>query len=67
MPFAVNFHASPLPNARGPYPAFRAILEGRRSWGVTCHRLEHGFDAGDILAAEVFFRSPRPSATTAWT
>jgi methionyl-tRNA formyltransferase len=54
MPFAVNFHASPLPNARGPYPAFRAILEGRRSWGVTCHRLEHGFDAGDILAAEVF-------------
>jgi methionyl-tRNA formyltransferase len=52
--FAVNFHASPLPEARGPYPAFRAILEGRMSWGVTCHKLEHGFDAGDVLAVETF-------------
>jgi methionyl-tRNA formyltransferase len=52
--FAVNFHASPLPEARGPYPAFRAILEGRMAWGVTCHKLEHGFDAGDVLAAETF-------------
>jgi methionyl-tRNA formyltransferase len=54
LPFAVNFHASPLPEARGPYPAFRAILEGRTFWGVTCHKLEPGFDAGDILDAETF-------------
>ncbi len=54
MKFAVNFHASPLPDGRGPYPAFRAILEGRKSWGVACHRLEHRFDVGDILADETF-------------
>jgi methionyl-tRNA formyltransferase len=52
--YAVNFHASALPLARGPYPAFRAILEGRQSWGVTCHKIERRFDAGDILAAESF-------------
>ena len=52
MPYAVNFHASPLPEARGPYPAFRAILEDRRAWGVACHKIERRFDSGDILAAD---------------
>ncbi len=51
---AVNFHASPLPDGRGPYPAVRAILEDRRQWGVSCHRLEHDFDAGAVLAQELF-------------
>jgi methionyl-tRNA formyltransferase len=46
---AVNFHPSPLPRGRGPYPAPAAILEEAPSWGVACHKLEHGFDAGDIL------------------
>jgi methionyl-tRNA formyltransferase len=54
MPYAINFHASPLPDGRGPYPAFRALLEGRRAWGVACHKIEHRFDSGDILAAESF-------------
>lgn len=49
---AVNFHPSPLPEARGPYPMVRAILENRKSWAVTCHRLGPDFDTGDILAAE---------------
>jgi len=51
---AVNFHPSPLPEARGPYPIPRAILENRKSWAVTCHRLDPDFDTGDILAAETF-------------
>ncbi len=51
---AVNFHPSPLPYARGPYPIPRAILENRKSWAVTCHRLDPDFDTGDILAAETF-------------
>ena len=51
---AVNFHPSPLPEARGPYPIVRAILENRKSWAVTCHRLDANFDTGDILAAETF-------------
>ena len=51
---AVNFHPSPLPEARGAYPLPRAILENRKSWAVTCHRVEAEFDTGDILAAETF-------------
>jgi methionyl-tRNA formyltransferase len=51
---AVNFHPSPLPEARGPYPIVRALMENRKSWAVTCHRLAPDFDTGDILAAEAF-------------
>jgi methionyl-tRNA formyltransferase len=58
LPYAVNFHGSPLPEARGPYPAFQAILEGRSTWGVACHKLEPAFDSGDILAAEPFPLAP---------
>jgi methionyl-tRNA formyltransferase len=54
LPYAVNFHPSPLPEGRGPYPLFRAILENRAMWGVACHKLEPAFDSGDILAAEAF-------------
>jgi methionyl-tRNA formyltransferase len=54
MPYGVNFHPSPLPEARGPYPAFQAVLEGRRRWGVTCHKLDQAFDTGAILADEPF-------------
>ena len=52
--YAVNFHASPLPLARGAYPVNRAILERRPHWAVTCHRLAPEFDTGDILAVDRF-------------
>lgn len=54
LKYAVNFHPSPLPEARGPYPLVRAILENRSSWAVTCHRINGNFDQGDILDAETF-------------
>ena len=54
LKYAVNFHASPLPEARGPYPLFRAILENHDFWAITCHQLTPEFDKGDILAAEKF-------------
>jgi len=54
LPYAVNFHPSPLPIGRGPMPLVRAILDGHRTWGMSCHKLEHEFDAGDILAQEMF-------------
>ena len=54
LKYAVNFHPSPLPEGRGPYPLVRAILEGRSSWAVTCHLLNERFDEGDILDAEYF-------------
>ncbi|KWN14696.1 formyl transferase [Burkholderia territorii] len=52
--YAINFHPSPLPEARGPYPLMRAILDGHREWAVTCHRVAREFDAGEILAQECF-------------
>ena len=51
---AVNFHPSPLPEARGAYPIVRAILENKKTWAVTCHQLAPDFDSGNILAAETF-------------
>jgi methionyl-tRNA formyltransferase len=56
--YAVNFHPSPLPEGRGPYPLVRAILEGRSSWAVTCHRINEKFDQGDIIDVENFLVGP---------
>ena len=57
LPFAVNFHPSPLPQGRGPCPGIRAILDEHRAWGICCHKLEPAFDVGDILAREEFLLS----------
>lgn len=56
--YAVNFHPSPLPEGRGPYPLVRAILEQRSSWAVTCHKINERLDQGDILDAENFLIDP---------
>ncbi|HUN93505.1 MAG TPA: formyltransferase family protein [Burkholderiaceae bacterium] len=56
--FAINFHPSPLPVGRGPYPAVRAILDQHATWGVSCHRIEHAFDAGPVLATSRFPLAP---------
>jgi len=58
VPFAVNFHPSPLPDGRGPYPQVRAILDGHTEWGVTCHKLAPEFDTGDIVAQDRFPLAP---------
>lgn len=52
--YALNFHPSPLPVGRGPYPLFKAVLDGVREWGVTAHALEPAFDTGPILAQKRF-------------
>jgi len=54
LPYAVNFHPSPLPIGRGPYPLFQAILEAIPEWGVTVHALEPAFDTGPIIAQKRF-------------
>ncbi len=54
LPYAINFHPSPLPEGRGPYPLVRAILENRRGWGVSCHKIGRSFDRGDVLDRELF-------------
>lgn len=54
----LNFHPSPLPIGRGPYPLFRAILDGFETWGVTAHVLDEDFDTGAILGQEMFGLAP---------
>ena len=54
LKYAINFHPSPLPVGRGPYPMIRAIKEKWSKWGVTCHKLAPAFDSGDILTVEEF-------------
>jgi len=54
LPYGVNFHPSPLPMGRGPYPLFQAILDRVPEWGVTAHVLHPAFDTGPILAQEHF-------------
>lgn len=51
---AINFHPSPLPLGRGPEPLVPALLRGYREWGVSCHRIEHEFDAGALLGQRHF-------------
>lgn len=58
LPYALNFHPSPLPLGRGPYPLFRAILDGLDEWGVTAHALEPSFDTGPIIVQKRFPLSP---------
>lgn len=54
FPYAINFHPSPLPVGRGPYPLVKAIMDNHRSWAITCHKVAAQFDSGDILTAENF-------------
>lgn len=52
--YAFNFHPSPLPVGRGPYPLHQAILDKHRLWGVSCHKLTQEYDSGDLLDQQWF-------------
>ncbi len=54
LPYAVNFHPSPLPLGRGPYPLVRAIRDRHPHWGISCHQLSEQYDRGDVLDQELF-------------
>jgi methionyl-tRNA formyltransferase len=58
LPYAFNFHPSPLPEGRGPYPLFQAILDGASEWGMTAHALTPAFDTGPIVAQDRFPLAP---------
>jgi methionyl-tRNA formyltransferase len=64
IPYAINFHPSPLPLGRGPYPLFQAILDGLSEWGMTVHALEPAFDTGAIVAQKRFALSRTESHDT---
>ncbi len=44
----INIHASLLPEYRGAAPVQRAIMDGRKSTGVTIMYMNEAMDAGDI-------------------
>jgi methionyl-tRNA formyltransferase len=58
LKYALNFHPAPLPHGRGAYPLPAAILEQSPTWGLTCHKIEHEFDSGDVLKAVEFPLAP---------
>jgi methionyl-tRNA formyltransferase len=64
LPYGLNFHPSPLPVGRGPYPLFQAILDASPEWGVTAHVLEPAFDTGPMIAQERFALAPDESHDT---
>jgi methionyl-tRNA formyltransferase len=54
LKYAVNFHPAPLPHGRGPYPTPVPVLQRASTWGVSCHKIEHEFDSGDVLKTVEF-------------
>ncbi|NOT36506.1 MAG: methionyl-tRNA formyltransferase [Saprospiraceae bacterium] len=48
-----NIHASLLPDYRGAAPIQRAIMAGEEITGVTCFKLRHEIDEGDIVLQKV--------------
>ncbi len=45
----INVHGSLLPEYRGAAPMQRAIIDGRRTTGVTIMHMDDGVDTGDML------------------
>ena len=54
----VNIHPSLLPYGRGAWPMPLAILDDLPETGVTVHKTEESFDAGDILLQRRFALTP---------
>jgi len=51
---AVNLHMAPLPEYRGCNQFSFAIIEEKKLFGTTLHRLEEGIDKGAIIAERRF-------------
>lgn len=51
---AVNFHDGPLPDYAGINTPVWAILNGRKTHGVTWHFMTDGVDMGDIILSRAF-------------
>jgi len=46
---AINLHMAPLPEYRGCNQFSLAIIENRKIFGATIHKIDEGIDSGDIL------------------
>lgn len=56
---AVNFHAAPLPRFGGWAYYNVAILENEKTYGVTCHHMDTGFDTGPLCMQRFFNIDPQ--------
>ena len=48
----LNIHGSILPEYRGAAPVNRAIMDGKKTTGITVMEMEKGLDTGDMLLKE---------------
>lgn len=51
---ALNLHMAPLPEYRGCNQFSFAIVDGKKEFGTTLHKMEEGIDNGDIIAESRF-------------
>ena len=51
---AVNLHMAPLPEYRGANQFSFAIIENKKEFGTTIHKIDTGIDHGDILFQKRF-------------
>ena len=51
---AVNLHMAPLPEYRGANQFSFALLEEKKEFGTTIHKIDHRIDHGDILFQKRF-------------
>ncbi len=56
---AINLHLAPLPEYRGCNQFSFAILDERKEFGVTIHKIDSGIDSGDILFERRFAIPPQ--------
>lgn len=49
---ALNIHPSMLPKYRGPEPIQWAIRRGDTEFGITLHRMDDGFDTGNVIVQQ---------------
>lgn len=50
----INFHPAPLPEFKGTAGYNLAILENHKSWAVTAHYVDEGFDTGATIELSWF-------------
>jgi methionyl-tRNA formyltransferase len=51
---AFNLHIAPLPEYRGCNQFSKAIIDNKREFGCTLHKMDEGIDSGDIISETRF-------------
>ncbi len=54
-----NVHPGPLPQYRGADPVFMQIINREPLAGISIHKLDEGFDSGEVVLTEMIRLDPR--------